>query len=93
MKTVLDTCAKLRADENPWQSPSPIGSRAYHQAYKESNEWWSYDPGARSGTTVRPYQWRSPAEWFAELYAFSNFKKQKPPGGIDAGVAVFMWKS
>ena len=95
LKVVLDRGDGLRDANNkwPWANPTLFGSRAVHQAYAESNEWWSYDPGARSGTTVRVYQWRSPAEWFAELYAFSNFKKQKPPSGIDAGVAVFMWKS
>lgn len=95
MKAQLDTCAGLRAaaSPRPWNSPTPIGGRAYHQAYTENNEWWSYDPGARGGTTVRNYQWRSPAEWFAELYAFTYFKKQKPPSGIDASVAVFMYKA
>jgi hypothetical protein len=93
LQTVLDACANLRADKWPWGAPVPLGGRAYHQSYAESNEWWSYDPGARAGTTVRDYQWRSPVEWFAELYAFTNFKKQKPPAGVDAGVAVFMWKS
>jgi hypothetical protein len=95
LATTLNQCLAMLEGRSPWNNAGPvtIGARAYHQAYKQSNEWWSYDPGSRGGTTVRPYQWRSPAEWFAELYAFTNYKKQKPPGGIDAGVAVFMYKS
>lgn len=94
VKVALDSVDGIR-DANgkwPWNNPTVIGGRAYHESYAGRGEWWSYDPGARNGTTVRNYQWRSPAEWFAELYAYTHFKKQKPPSGIDSGVAVFMWK-
>lgn len=94
VKVALDSVDGIR-DANgkwPWNNPTVIGGRAYHESYAGRGEWWSYDPGARNGATVRAYQWRSPAEWFAELYAFTHFKKQKPPGGVDSGVAVYMWK-
>uniref|UniRef100_UPI001301DBFE hypothetical protein n=1 Tax=Pelomonas sp. KK5 TaxID=1855730 RepID=UPI001301DBFE len=43
-----------------------IGGRVYQEAY--DGKWVSYTAGAR-GKGVSQYQFRAPAEWFAELYA------------------------
>jgi hypothetical protein len=43
-----------------------IGDRIYHEAYPRS--WVSYKAAARK-KGLTGYQFRSPAEWFAELYA------------------------
>lgn len=43
-----------------------VGGRIYHEAYKRN--WVSYLQAARS-KGLTGYQFRSPAEWFAEVYA------------------------
>jgi hypothetical protein len=49
-----------------------IGDRVYQQAYKD--DWYSYDKKARA-KGVSAYQFRAPAEWFAELYAAYYMEK------------------
>ncbi len=44
-----------------------VGQRCYHEGY--AGDWVSYHHGARAPTGVNFYQWRAPAEWFAEIYA------------------------
>ena len=51
-----------------------IGGRVYQQAY--DNNWVSYKHDARK-KGVHGYQFRSPAEWFAELYAAFYSGKMK----------------
>ena len=51
---------------------SPDGTRVYFEAY--ANQWWSFDLGER-GASVAEYQWRSPAEWFAEAYSLFYLDK------------------
>jgi len=41
-------------------------TRVYFES--NDNDWWSFDVSER-GTAVSDYQWRAPAEWFAEPYA------------------------
>lgn len=48
----------------------------YQQAY--GNQWYSYDLKARD-SLVTDYQFRSPAEWFAEAY-MAYFAKKLPEG-------------
>ena len=43
-----------------------IAGRVYHEAYEGS--WVGYNYAARS-KGITGYQFRAPAEWFAELYA------------------------
>ena len=52
-----------------------IGSRIYHEAYPR--EWVSYAASARK-QALTGYQFRAPAEWFAELYAGYKSKKLGP---------------
>lgn len=86
-----DNCLTIRSDANPWNNaPVIVAGRVYQEAY--GGEWWSYDPAARGTTKVNDYQWRSPWEWFAEVYAISWLAKKKPPSGVDSSVAEYMWK-
>jgi hypothetical protein len=84
-------CLPIRAASSPWfaRSQVVVGGRVYQEAY--GGQWWSYDNGARATTRVNNYQWRAPGEWFAEVYAISWLKKKKPPTGVDATVAEYMW--
>jgi hypothetical protein len=89
---LTDSCLPIRSDADPWFAPSQvvIGGRVYQEAY--DGEWWSYDNGARGTTKVNDYQWRSPAEWFAEVYAISWLAKKKPPAGVDAAIVAYAWQ-
>ena len=89
---LVDKCLAIRSDADPWFADSQvvIGDRVYQEAY--DNDWWSYAFAARATTRVNDYQWRSPAEWFAEVYAISWLSKKKPPSGVDPAVVEFMWK-
>ncbi len=51
-----------------------IGNRVYQKAY--GSEWNSYLLAARA-KGIAGYQFRSPAEWFAELYAAYHLKRLK----------------
>lgn len=89
---LVDKCLKIRTNADPWFEPKQIvvGDRVYQESY--DGEWWSYDFKARAATKVNNYQWRSPAEWFAEVYAISWLSKKKPPSGVDAAIAAYTWK-
>jgi hypothetical protein len=52
-----------------------IGDRVYHEAYVRN--WVSYLAAARN-KALTGYQFRAPAEWFAELYAGYRSGKLKP---------------
>ncbi len=61
----------VATSDDIWQRNSDamsiaIGGRIYHEAYKRN--WVSYLADARS-KGLTGYQFRAPAEWFAELYA------------------------
>jgi hypothetical protein len=92
IKPWLDShCLTIRSASSPWNNaPVIVAGRVYQEAY--SGEWWSYDPAAKGTTKVNDYQWRSPWEWFAEVYAISWLAKKKPPSGVDSAVAEYMWK-
>ena len=65
-------CQSIRADNNPWWKGAvcariQIGGRVYQEAYADGR-WRSYDYAARA-RGISGYQFRAPAEWFAELYA------------------------
>jgi len=94
VKAQLNRAVTIRAANWPWGSGKAVtlDGRAYHQAY-QANTWVSYDPAARTGTEVRDYQFRAPGEWFAELYAYTWFKKVKAPGGVDKKVTKYMWSA
>ena len=92
VRFLLTKCIPMRDKSEPYFKDTPviIGDRVYTEA--SPNEWWSYGSGARASTKVNLYQWRSPAEWFAEVYAITWLKKKAPPSGVDSAVAEYMWK-
>jgi hypothetical protein len=68
---VVDWCRAVREDQGLWWKAGlskqlAIGDRVYQEAYK--NDWVSYKYAARA-KGITGYQFRSSAEWFAELYA------------------------
>jgi hypothetical protein len=93
VKAQLNRAVSIRSDNWPWGSGKAVKleNRAYHEAY--DREWVSYDPAARTGTEVRDYQFRSPAEWFAELYAYTWYNKKKAPTGVDKAVTKYMFSA
>jgi hypothetical protein len=86
---VLTECEKLASDTSPWKNPRPAGAVAYHTTYKK---WYGYKLSARKVMQVSEYQWRSPVEWFAELYAATWITKAKPPASINSDAARFMFR-
>ena len=52
-----------------------IAGRVYHEAYEGT--WVSYSYAARA-QGITGYQFRAPAEWFAELYAAFHCEKLNP---------------
>ena len=61
-----------RGENGLWAKTGKIaeathGGRVFHQGY-EGGEWFSYNPTSR-GDSVTWYQFRAPAEFFAECYA------------------------
>ena len=85
-----DECIPMREDSNPFFNSNPVvvGDRVYTQS---GGAWFSYAIASRKDTFVNNYQWRTPAEWFAEVYAITWLKKQKPPSKVPAGVAQHCW--
>jgi hypothetical protein len=81
------------ASSAPWKkdlSSVKIGEEpASHQAYGSDAKWWRYTN--RNATIVSNYQWRSPGEWFAELYAITWFSKKEPPNGVGKEVRRFLY--
>ncbi len=92
VKFLVHKCLPVRDAAQPYFKSTPVvtGDRVFTEA--APGEWWSYASAARTSTKVNNYQWRSPGEWFAEVYAISWLKKRKPPSGVDAAVAEYMWK-
>ena len=87
---LTDKCLKQRPDAKPWFAPAVVvGDRGYMQS--TSSQWFSYEANARVTIKVNDYQWRSPKECFAELYAITWLKKKKPPAGVDASFKEYMW--
>lgn len=80
---VLNWCRSVRVGMSLWNNPAlskhvAINGRVYQEAY--DGDWVSYKLEARS-KGITGYQFRSPAEWFAELYAayFSGKLKKTHP--------------
>ncbi len=90
-KFLIDKCLPARDAAQPFFKDTPVvfGDRAYTES---QGTWYSYGAGARKATKVNLYQWRSPPEWFAEVYAITWLKKKPPPSGVDATVAKHCWK-
>jgi hypothetical protein len=88
-----EKCLASRFDKTPWFNSEPgdikVGDRVYHES--AANKWFSYDAAARETSFVSKYQWRSPGEWFSELFAITWFKKTKPPSGVGAAITKYLW--
>ncbi|MFH1468396.1 MAG: hypothetical protein ABIO70_28665 [Pseudomonadota bacterium] len=69
-----------REGASPW-TKEPIatlsGDRQYHEGYPHDKCWWSYKNSARDNK-LSAYQFRDPADDFAELY--SAWYASNPPG-------------
>lgn len=74
----------------PWFVGSPadraIGARVYTQ---NNASWFSYSLAERQANGIRNYQWRSPDEWFADLYAVAWLTNR--PLGKGTPDAVARW--
>jgi len=88
-KWLTDTVLVARSKPYFKATWTEVGTSAYTQD-ADTGGWWSYDPNERKANGVNNYQWRSPAEWFAEIYAITWLAK-KPPKGVAADVAKHMW--
>jgi hypothetical protein len=76
-KEAVAWCQAIREENGLWWKAGlskqlAIGGKVYQEAYK--NQWVSYNYAARS-QGITGYQFRAPAEWFAELYAAYFSKK------------------
>lgn len=74
-------CESIRAANGIWWKGAicqrvAIGGRVYQESYNDGR-WRSYDYSARA-KGISGYQFRAPAEWFAELYAAYFGEKLKP---------------
>jgi hypothetical protein len=78
-------CGNMRnPDKSPWDKPTVLSDgRCYHEGY--AGDWFSYN-GAQRATGVSNYQWRAPAEWFAELYALHHLKGKDVPQCVKADI-------
>jgi hypothetical protein len=86
-ENLAKACAAIRdwyaiaTNENVWNSQGDSekikmeDGRIYQMAY--TNSWVSY-PASERAKGLTGYQFRSPAEWFAELYAGYLSGKLKP---------------
>ncbi|MGZ5217969.1 MAG: hypothetical protein ACXWKD_18150, partial [Caldimonas sp.] len=77
-----DWIKSIREDAGIWWrggecKRTALGGRVYHEAYADWGSWVSYNLSARS-QGVTGYQFRSPMEWFAELYATFYSQKMNP---------------
>jgi len=71
-----------RSGSSPWFNANPndvvVGERVYVET--KQSEWNSYKLNDRAASYVSNYQWRSPVEWFAEVYGTAWVAKKKPAG-------------
>lgn len=78
----LRAAACCKADDEPWMRGDldggvALGGRIFQESY--AGYWYSYDHAARA-RKVSLYQFRAPAEWFAEAYA-AYWEPPREPGG------------
>ncbi|HSI56713.1 MAG TPA: hypothetical protein VLA16_04100 [Ideonella sp.] len=78
-----DACAhadRMRVGLDPWQTAASakacaIGTQCFQESYAGS---WTEYPLAQRKMGVSGYQFRSPAEWFSELFACYHSGKMNP---------------
>jgi hypothetical protein len=89
----VNTCAGRESSKKPWEHPLDVGGRSYHMGYSAAEggeQWFSFAMASLSGFMSK-YQWRAPAEWFAETYAFTWLKSVEAPGWVDPALAAYMY--
>lgn len=87
----VHACLRSVSAQTPWykkdgfaNSAETDGGIVYQESYPK--DWWGYKKSAR-GAKVSDYQFRSPAEWFAEAYAMYYMKKLSPSHPVSAWLA------
>ncbi len=92
LKKYTDLIPLARTSKNPWFNLSAKQAAVGDLIYVESTggTWWSYDTDERAALEVRDYQWRSPAEWFAEIYAVSWMSKKITPSNVPGELAEYL---
>lgn len=88
---LVTKCLPMRDANQPYFSntPAALGDMVYTEG---SPGWWcGYKLAARAPTYVNNYQWRSPPEWFAEVYAITWLSKKKPPSAVAKEIAEYCW--
>jgi hypothetical protein len=88
-RATLVACQELAKAKAPWKTPRAVGDVVYHC---DRGTWHGYSMKARNAVSVSDYQWRSPAEWFAELYAASWATKTKPAAAVNPKAAEYMFR-
>jgi hypothetical protein len=80
---MVEACRLITESKSPWYkgktqaSQVQVDGRVYQEAYE--NDWVSYVFSERAATGISEYQWRAPAEWFAEIYALYYLHPDKVP--------------
>jgi hypothetical protein len=83
--------AEMHARSYPWVGdPVSYKDRSYVFGKWAGAQWFSYLPSARSQMHITNYQWSSPREWFAELYALCWHKNEPAPSFVHEKVQAFM---
>jgi hypothetical protein len=92
MQKYTSIAKAINAKSEPWfngeAASLAIGDRVYTDSGGQG--WYSYALSERQSGSVRNYQWRSPAEWFAEIYGLSWLTKKKVVSGVTADVATWL---
>jgi len=72
--------------QSPWYNGEPFGvlnkGRQYHEGYGYASQWWEYGTKYIKGRKISQYQFRCPADHFAELYAVF-WATTKPGSALD----------
>ena len=83
--------AEMHSRSYPWiGDPVPYKSRSYVFGKWAGAQWFSYLPTERAKMHITDYQWSSPREWFAELYALCWHKNEPAPSFVHDKVKAFM---
>ena len=92
IKPYTAKAAKVLEKQKPWDNAVPsdiaIGDRVYVNSYNK--DWVSYALAEHGKTYVCTYQWRSPSEWFAEIYAIAWLNKKPAKAGTGAKLAQWL---
>ena len=92
LKAHADIAINCREEKKPWFKQNhanvKVGDRVYFE--NEKGNWNSFTFSTVAALKVNDYQWRSPAEFFAEIYAISWMQKRKVPGNVGDAVGQYL---